>query len=433
MLRLGTMIAAVFAAAFAQGARTDDAAARYVFTAAPQYEPAAWTRGQERFPKGAALILVSGAGRQKIAPGFYASADAAVSFDGTRLLFAGRPAAASRWQIFEVGIGGGAPRLVSAGDRDCVRPLYLPDGRIVYTSLSGERSDLEVATGDGKKAQRLNFVPGWYWADDVLHDGRILFENQGELFTVYPDGTGVESLRCDHGPRRADARQLSTGDVVFTAGKRLARFTYALAVQSDVAQPDVEAAGPVAELSPGKWIVSTRKSGGAYGLAFWSQEGGRAVAIENPEAANAVQPAAIRPRVAPKEFPSALVASRRTGNLLCLNARDGKPPIGPGAQAVQVYGQDAAGAPVLLGRQTVAGDGSFYVEVPADRPLRIALVDEAGRTIRAEQGWFWMRPSEQRICVGCHLGPERSPENKVPDILLRSVVPEKMLAPIDGH
>jgi len=65
--------------------------------------------------------------------------------------------------------------------------------------------------------------------------------------------------------------------------------------------------------------------------------------------------------------------------------------------------------------------------VPADRPLRIEMLDAAGRAVRSEHGWFWMRPSEQRICVGCHTGPERSPENKVPEVLLRSIIPEKLL------
>jgi hypothetical protein len=47
--------------------------------------------------------------------------------------------------------------------------------------------------------------------------------------------------------------------------------------------------------------------------------------------------------------------------------------------------------------------------------------------LRGEKGWFWMRPGEQRICVGCHTGPERAPENKVPQILLRTIEPVKML------
>jgi hypothetical protein len=67
------------------------------------------------------------------------------------------------------------------------------------------------------------------------------------------------------------------------------------------------------------------------------------------------------------------------------------------------------------------------VQVPADTPLRIELLDGAGRTVRAERDWFWMRPSEQRICVGCHVGPERAPENKTPEALLHSTVPAKLL------
>jgi hypothetical protein len=55
------------------------------------------------------------------------------------------------------------------------------------------------------------------------------------------------------------------------------------------------------------------------------------------------------------------------------------------------------------------------------------LLDASGRSVRAEQDWFWMRPSEQRICVGCHAGPERAPENKLPEVLLHSTVPVKML------
>jgi len=73
--------------------------------------------------------------------------------------------------------------------------------------------------------ETLTFVPGWYLTDDVLHDGRILFETSGDLWTVYPDGTGVETIRCDHGPQRANARQVASGDVIFNVGKRLARFT----------------------------------------------------------------------------------------------------------------------------------------------------------------------------------------------------------------
>jgi hypothetical protein len=43
--------------------------------------------------------------------------------------------------------------------------------------------------------------------------------------------------------------------------------------------------------------------------------------------------------------------------------------------------------------------------------------------VRRETGYFWMRRGEQRVCVGCHAGPETAPENAVPQILLKSTIP----------
>ena len=100
---------------------------------------------------------------------------------------------------------------------------------------------------------------------------------------------------------------------------------------------------------------------------------------------------------------------------------------GTAVRQVRVYTKNAQGKPALLGQTAVESDGSFYIQVPADRPLRMELTDAEGKTVRREAGWFWMRPSEQRICVGCHTGPEQAPENKTPEVLLRTIVPVKML------
>lgn len=398
----------------------------FVFTAAPRYQPAA--APDARFPAGADVILADAGSRHKIAPTFHASADPAVSFDGRRILFAGQASSGDPWQIWEA-TPGADPRLVVPCPTGCFHPLYLPDDRIVFTRLSASGTEIEVTPLAGGAPQRLTFAPGRHITADVLRDGRVLFESDGELFTVYPDGTGVEALRCDHGPQRSGARQIANGDVVFTAAGRLARFTSALAAQADLPQPGsgLAPAGPVAEIAAGQWIVSLRKPGGHFGLYLWNSAARALSSLETPAAADAVQPAVAVPRVPPKQFPSALVETRKHGNLLCLDARASKVPIDGEVRTVQVYTRDSGGAPVLLGRQQVAPDGSFYVAVPADRPLRIELLDPAGRTVRAERGWFWMRPSEQRVCVGCHAGPERSPENRVPQILLRSIVPENLV------
>ena len=76
-----------------------------------------------------------------------------------------------------------------------------------------------------------------------------------------------------------------------------------------------------------------------------------------------------------------------------------------------------------MGTAPVEPDGSFFVKTPADRPIRFALLDAKGAVIRQEHGWFWIRRGEQRFCVGCHAGPERAPENRVPAVLLHTTTP----------
>jgi hypothetical protein len=201
-----------------------------------------------------------------------------------------------------------------------------------------------------------------------------------------------------------------------------------LAGQTDVAQPEGEAIGPVAELAQGEWLVSLREKTGRFGLYYWDAASRHTTPVERLASASAVEPVIVAPRTPPKEFPSGLVPTRTAGNLLCLNARVSRSPMnGAAVETVRAYTRDADGRSALLGQTGVERDGSFYIQVPADRPLRMELADASGRTVRAEQGWFWMRPSEQRICVGCHAGPEHAPDNKAPDILLKTILPTKML------
>jgi hypothetical protein len=82
--------------------------------------------------------------------------------------------------------------------------------------------------------------------------------------------------------------------------------------------------------------------------------------------------------------------------------------------------QDDQGRAVVMGTAPVESDGSFFVKTPADRPIRFALLNEKGSVVRQEHGWFWSRGGEQRICVGCHTGPERASENRLPIVLLHS-------------
>ena len=136
-----------------------------------------------------------------------------------------------------------------------------------------------------------------------------------------------------------------------------------------------------------------------------------------------VQPVVIAARPTPNLHPSGL-HDWNYANLLCLNAYTSKYQIAQGSiKSVRLYTKAESGKPKLLGGSSVEADGSFFLKVPADQPLQIELLDGSGKTLKREQGWFWMRKGEQRICVGCHSGPERAPENAVPAVLVKSTVP----------
>lgn len=403
-----------------------------IVTAAPEYDALAALRGGERFPRGAQLLLLKDGAAAPLVGGFAASADANVSFDAQRALFAGKRAAGDPWAIWELTLSDGSVREVIGGAEDVVKPMYLPGDRLVYARRSASRFRLEEAGLDGSDATVLTYTPGNAIPDHVLADGRILFESgfplgageTPEMFLLYSDGSGVESYRCDHGLARWGGRQIDSGDVVFTHGAGLARFTSPLSREAPVAAPRAMYSDAVAELASGEWLVSARTSGEErFALEFWNPGAPTLRLLYARAGDNLVAPVVVAPRSRPNKHPSAL-HDWNYANLLALDARQSRDGALKGVPvAVRVETLDAGGRLQELGSAPVEADGSFFVQTPADRPLRLALLDAHGAVLRQEQGWFWARRGEQRICVGCHTGPERGSENRVPQVLLRTTTP----------
>jgi hypothetical protein len=412
-----------------------------IVTAAPVYEPLAELRGRERFPQGAQLLAVRGGKAEPLVAGFAATADADVSFDGKSVLFAGKQAAADPWQIWELTLENRAVRKVVATATDAERPLYLPGGRMVWAERTPWGFQLESAEDGhapvhtpqnptaGPGVLPLTYTQTSAFPADVLADGRILFEagfplgsgSIPELYLVYADGSGVESYRCDHGRARWGGTQLASGDVVFTHGDSLARFTSPLAHEVKIDAPRAEYAGAMAETAQGNWLVSARAGPGArFALELWKTG---AAALETVFAATGkdiVEPVLLAPRTAPRRHPSGL-HPWDYANMLALDARLSREgDLKKAPASVRLETMTTGGKTMVTGTAAVEADGSFLVKVPADQPIRFALLDEKGAVLRREHGWFWIRRGEQRICVGCHTGPERSSENRVPDVLLRT-------------
>jgi Hydrazine synthase alpha subunit middle domain len=407
----------------------------FLYTAASNYLPLAWMHAAERFPSRATIMIHDSRGERALVPHFAASADPAVSFDGQRVLFAGKVKPDDPWQIWEMPLEGGQPERVISASEDCIRPFYLPENRIVYARRVAGRFVIEAADRSAGTRLALSYVPASTVPTDILRDGRVLFEagfplgtdKVPELYTVYSDGSGVESYRCDHGAARYSGKQIASADVVFATQHGVAKFTSALAHQVSLSVPAGEYAGEIEEGALGDWLLSWRHSPNEFfQLMDWTPGSPMLRPVLNKQPFNVLQPAPVRERIAPNRHPSGL-HDWPNANLLCLNAYTSKYQLIAGSiHSVRLYMRDADGQTKLLGTAPVEIDGSFFVHVPTERPLQIELIDKSGKTLKRESGFFWMRRGEQRACVGCHAGPETAPENAVPMILLKSTTPADM-------
>jgi len=413
-------------------AQTEAAATPFLYTVTKVFDPLAWLRGADRFPSGARIFINEKGEKRPLIPNFAASADAALSFDGLKVLFSGKAHASDLWQVWEVDVASGTPRPITSFSDDCVRPYYLPDDRVVYARKVAGRFVIQTKELSGNKTLDLTYTPSNALPTDVLRDGRILFESaypmgtvsSAEIYTVYSDGSGVEAYRCDHGVARYAAKQHSSGDTVFAASRSMARFTSARARQLSITAPRGEYAGEIAESAAGEWLLAWRPDAKSfYRLVRWTPGAVDLKPALSEQDLNVVQPVVVAAHVTPNRHPTGL-HDWPNASLLCLSAYTSKYRFASGSiQSVRLYTHDDSGHPKLLGTAPVERDGSFFVQVPSEQPLQFELLDASGKTLKREAGYFWMRRGEQRVCVGCHAGPETAPENAVPQILVKSTTP----------
>jgi hypothetical protein len=90
---------------------------------------------------------------------------------------------------------------------------------------------------------------------------------------------------------------------------------------------------------------------------------------------------------------------------------EGLPPVqrhqtGLGGRRTKNHG-GATGR--VLGTVPLAADGSFHLEVPADRFFHIQVLDSDRHVVGNELIWQYARPGETKGCFGCHEGPNTAP------------------------
>lgn len=390
-----------------------------------------------------------GSGRvQVLSEGLVAAGDPVVSYDGQRVFFVGKTSAAGEWQIYQEDLKGGRPQKLTTMSGGAMSPTLLPNGSLVFASpvpkiggpnYSQPPSALYVQPPGGQPRQ-LTFSSRGITEPTMLADGRILFVSTqppesansapGQaLFTINNDGTEITAFAGPEDPAFTIQRPrlLADGRVAFLiskSGSNSAEFVrLARPFQSRAPLfPGVTArVSSVDAANNGDLLVCAENASGGKTLLALFRVSPAATTLAAPLLAdpawNNCEAAEVSPHRQPKGRLSTMDLTKTTGKILCLNANFSSELASGTASVtthVRVLAQTSPGNISSLGEVPVQADGSFLAEVPADVPLGFETLDEYGRVLRHEAPMIWVRPAENRSCIGCHEPHNRSPQNHRP-------------------
>jgi hypothetical protein len=87
------------------------------------------------------------------------------------------------------------------------------------------------------------------------------------------------------------------------------------------------------------------------------------------------------------------------------------PSLPPARAGSTAYGLPPLAPRQVLGEFDLAADGSFHVQIPANTPLELQVLDADGVALRSCR-WIWTKNHGNQGCIGCHEDPELTPENR---------------------
>ena len=331
---------------------------------------------------GAQVVVVSSSGQvRRLANGFSAACDPEVSFDGRRVLFAGKKGSHSPWSIWETSIDGGKCRAVCVAARDCRHPVFLsslftldspgPWFTVLFVGGAGTLgeagsalfSSLYSVKLDGTELRRITFNPQGDLDPAQAADGRVIYAAMRGR--VGPQAGGIGSARCEPG-----RRSLFTVNIDGTAAelygaegaKPFQRMPCATAgglvvfVEADT--PDFAGGGELglieerrphhsyrrvpadphfgyafaSPLAGNSVLVSrrTREGEGRWEVSALDLESGRAEVLFATNTFHAVQARVARPRPSPDGRSTVVNLSASAGTLYALNLYETDPRLAPG-------------------------------------------------------------------------------------------------------
>ena len=419
--------------------------------------PAARTAPGRVLGDGGRLVVLEKSGATRVlTSGFQSAADPAVSFDGKRILFAGKKRASDAWNVFEVNADGSGLHQITRNAGNCRRPMYQsalfylnderPSYQITFVSdaagefdESGRReSNLYSVRFDGAGLRRLTYALSSSYDPFQMQDGRILFSSgergRIDLFAIHLDGAdyaafsgaqgrGIKHMACTT-PRRmvafieSDALPWDGAGIVGSLSLRRNLHSY----KAVTASGDGLFHSPSA-LPDGSILVSRRPSDGTDVHAIYrlDLDGGSRTLVFRDLRYHSIQAAALVSRPEPDGHSSVVEDNQNWAKLYCLSVYENDLKgewMPPGAarrlRVIEGLPRRAPGGAIgkrLLGDIALDEDGSFHLLVPPNTPIQLQITDADGLALRTS-AWIWAKNKEQRGCIGCHEDNERTPENR---------------------
>jgi HEAT repeat protein len=372
-------------------------------------------------------IGVDGTGLRQITKGPYHDVQPAYLGDGRIVLSTSRIGMRDEYHgylatgLAVMNADGGGLRCVGFNLGRDNEPSVLPDGRILFSRLdlfySRLKTELTVqaVAPDGtrnvtlygperrdfwRQVTRTSGEKGWgevpprhrvlrLTQPQALADGRILCASTGGLVAVGPSRYEEQFLPHDKSYAVTSPFPLPDGRILCAASKKEAKVD--------------------------------------LGLYLMDATTGKLVPLYNDPATAEFEPRPVLARPRPAAAAEAPVSRAYTARLFCNSAAVSlePEPARRGRLVRVIEGQPIFGrhathrsSPVpgwknhtgtharILGTVPLAADGSFFLEVPADRLVHLQVLDADRQVVGNQLVWMYARPGETRSCVGCHEYPD---------------------------
>ena len=113
-----------------------------------------------------------------------------------------------------------------------------------------------------------------------------------------------------------------------------------------------------------------------------------------------IEPVMVSERPPPRKLPSRVDTKIGRGYYVCLDSDYSMEPANIYESSTKTQTVEVLGLEGKIIDVQVQEDGSFYLELPPDMPVRFLTRNENGDILRGPSAWTWVRSNERRGCIG---------------------------------